>query len=197
MFSKSWTLTGPRPSALLGSIMVIVFFAGCEDTGRSVSPTARQQQERTATRNVAGTLAEDFDPAVPLAYYQLSLDFSKRTAGFTPPVQSRAYAYMGLALYEALVSGMPSHRSIASQLNGIGPLPTARGVAYHWPLVANAAQTVRPLNVDFLGAHGNTGAQHIGHGALMVRQLAAVGAEHSIRSAKPLIGIAEFRRPAP
>jgi hypothetical protein len=76
---------------------------------------------------------------VPLAYYDLSLTFTKRTAGFTPPVQSRAYAYMGLALYEALVSGMPGHRSVAGQLNGVGALPAPNGAPYHWPLVANAA----------------------------------------------------------
>ena len=139
MSSKTWSLTGPRASTLLGVITFIVFFTGCEDPGRSVSPRARQQQDRTGTGSFVGRLAEDFGADVPLAYYQLSLDFSKRTAGFTPPVQSRAYAYMGLALYEALISGMPDQRSIASQLNGIGALPTARGMAYHWPLVANTA----------------------------------------------------------
>lgn len=76
---------------------------------------------------------------VPVAYYELSFKLSKRTTGFTPPVQSRAYAYMGLALYEALVSGMPQHKSIAGQLAGIGDLPQAKGSSYHWPLVASAA----------------------------------------------------------
>jgi hypothetical protein len=74
-----------------------------------------------------------------MAYYDLSLRFTKLTAGFTPPIQGRAYGYMGIALYEALVRGMPDHRSIASQLNGIGPLPEATGIPYSWPLVANAA----------------------------------------------------------
>jgi hypothetical protein len=45
------------------------------------------------------------------------------------------------------------------------------------------------FNVDFPFAHGNAAAQHIGHGALMVREQTAVGAEHSIRSAKPFIRI--------
>ena len=139
MFSRISSLIGPKPSALFGAITFVVCFAGCDDAGRSVSPTARPTPYRTARENSAGRLAEDFDADVPLAYYELSLEFSKRTAGFTPPVQSRAYAYMGLALYEALVGGMPDQRSIASQLNGIGPLPIAHGVAYHWPLVANAA----------------------------------------------------------
>ena len=61
----------------------------------------------------------------------------------------------------------------------------------------DAARAVRSLNVNFLFAHGNTGAQHIGHGAFMVQEPTAVGTEHSIRTAKPFIGIAEFRRPAP
>lgn len=88
---------------------------------------------------IAGTTA-DYGAEVPLAYYELSLAFTKRTAGFTPPVQGRAFGYMGLALYEAVVGGMPRHRSIAPQLNGIGELPRlAAGNAYHWPLVANAA----------------------------------------------------------
>ena len=42
----------------------------------------------------------------------------------------------------------------------------------------NAAHTIRPLNVNFLFAHGNTGAQHIGHGALMMGEQTAVGAVH-------------------
>jgi len=91
-----------------------------------------------ATNGVNSTAA-DYDAAVPIAYYQLSLDFTKHTAGITPPVQARAFGYMGVALYEAVVGGMPDHRSVASQLNGIGQLPEANGIPYNWALVANAA----------------------------------------------------------
>ncbi len=96
------------------------------------------------TRVVAGAVVDPGAPVrshtaeVPLAYYQLSFTLSKRTGGITPPVQARAFAYMGLALYESLVAGMPRHRSIASHLNGIGELPQAKGT-YYWPLVASAA----------------------------------------------------------
>src|ERR1700739_2338587 len=48
-----------------------------------------------------------------------------------------------------------------------------------------------------LFAHGNGCTQHVGHGALMVRKQTAVGAEHSMRSAKPFVGIARSWRPAP
>jgi hypothetical protein len=53
---------------------------------------------------------------------------------------SRHYAYSGIALYEAVVPGMPSYQSIASQLNGLTGVPkTVPNVDYHWPASANAA----------------------------------------------------------
>jgi len=55
----------------------------------------------------------------------------------------------------------------------------------------DAARAVRSLDVYFLFAYGDSGAQHICHGALMVREQTAVGAEHSIGSAKSFIRIAE------
>lgn len=79
------------------------------------------------------------DAAVPIAYYKQTLDFTLSTAGFTPPVQSRAYAYMGIALYEAVRPGMPAYESIAHQLNRDFELPPIHDPMYHWPLAANAA----------------------------------------------------------
>lgn len=53
---------------------------------------------------------------------------------------ARHYAYSGIALYEAVVPGMPAYQSIAPQLNGLTGLPkTQPGLAYHWAASANAA----------------------------------------------------------
>ena len=53
---------------------------------------------------------------------------------------SRHYAYSGIALYEAVVPGMPSYQSIAQQLNGLTGLPKiVPGLEYHWAACANAA----------------------------------------------------------
>lgn len=53
---------------------------------------------------------------------------------------SRHYAYSGIALYEAVVPGMPAYQSIAPQLNGLSGLPKAKpGAGYHWAASANAA----------------------------------------------------------
>lgn len=85
-------------------------------------------------------LADQFDAEVPTAWFDLSLVLVQQTAGFSPPVASRAFAYAGLALYEALVPGMPDHRSLAGQLNGLSELPHAgKNRAYHWPTVANGS----------------------------------------------------------
>jgi hypothetical protein len=37
-------------------------------------------------------------------------------AAFAPPVASRAFAYAGITLYEAMVPGMPGYRSLEGQL---------------------------------------------------------------------------------
>ncbi len=75
-------------------------------------------------------------------WLDLQLYFVTRSPGFTPPVVSRAFAYCGLAYYEALVYGAASHQSLAGQLNGINenalPKPQA-GVEYYFPIAANAA----------------------------------------------------------
>jgi len=113
--------------------------------------------------------ASAYDMNVPLAYYNLSFTLSKRTAGITPPVQGRIFAYMGLALYESVVGGMPHNRSIASSLHGVGPLPVNDGAKY-WPLVASAAmaEAMRGL----WGDATNVAAQNIADIDSLERQIA-------------------------
>jgi hypothetical protein len=85
----------------------------------------------------AGTADHSSD--VARAYYDLSLEFTKTTPGFSPPVASRAWAYMGVALYEAVVPGMPDHRSLAGALNAFGGPPEPEEGTYHWGAAANEA----------------------------------------------------------
>jgi hypothetical protein len=71
------------------------------------------------------------------------LDLIRRTPGFSPPVASRALGYAGLALYEAVVPGMPGYRSLNGQLDGLGPLRrSGLDATHHWPTVANNALAV-------------------------------------------------------
>lgn len=63
-----------------------------------------------------------------------------KAEGYSPLVASRIYAYSGVALYEALLPGMPDHQSLAGQLHELPPLPQpASGTRLDWPAVASAA----------------------------------------------------------
>jgi hypothetical protein len=108
-------------------LALTVFVTGLQTNARAEDPIADPDAPASA-----------YSMDVPFAYYNLSFALSKRTGGITPPVQARIFAYMGLALYESIVGGMPHNRSIASSLHGIGPLPEKDGTKY-WPLVASAA----------------------------------------------------------
>lgn len=80
-----------------------------------------------------------YDSEVVTAWFDLFLDITA-TERLTPPVASRAFAYQGVALYEAVVPGLGTHQSLAGQLNGLAAVPQPiPGAGYHWPSVANAA----------------------------------------------------------
>ena len=84
--------------------------------------------------------ASSFDADVATTWLDLSLDLIRGTPGFSPPVASRAFAFMGVTLYEALLPGMPDNRSLSGLVNGLLRLPGAgRNSAYDWPAVANSA----------------------------------------------------------
>ena len=81
-----------------------------------------------------------YDATVPVAWFNLSLQLVRETKGFSPPVASRAFGYLGVALYEAVVPGMPEYQSLAGQSNGWrGAALYTPGQQRHWPTVANAA----------------------------------------------------------
>ena len=60
----------------------------------------------------AQNLARFHDSDVPNHYFDFSLKLVKETPGFSPPVAARAFGYMGLALYESVVEGMPEYKSL-------------------------------------------------------------------------------------
>ena len=62
-----------------------------------------------------------------------------RLERLSPPVASRVYAYAGVALYEAVVGGMPAYTSLAGRLNGMPGMPKTAGTLYDWEASASAA----------------------------------------------------------
>jgi hypothetical protein len=129
------------------AILSVVFFA------------ASCSKSDVTTINSSET-AESFSAAVPTQWVQVQLEMVRQTPslGFTPPVASRTFGYTSIALYEAVVNGMPSNKSIASKL-GIPNMPQPSGdTKYNWAEAANAAmaQMTRLLFVNATNANFNT-----------------------------------------
>lgn len=81
-----------------------------------------------------------YSSEVVIKWMNMQIRLMAATTGVANVAFSRPYAYSGIALYEAVVPGMPSSNSLASKLNGLTGLPQIKhGTAYHWPTSANAA----------------------------------------------------------
>ena len=94
----------------------------------------------SSTFLLAQTDANTYDAAVPNHYFDFSLKLVKETPGFSPPVAARAFGYMGLTLYEAVVPGMATLKTMDGELYGLTDVTDPEtGVQYHWPTVANNA----------------------------------------------------------
>jgi hypothetical protein len=87
---------------------------------------------------------------VVLTWYRLILELIRHTATYSPPVASRAFAYLGVALWEALASAR-GLTSLAGQATGLTALPPAPG-----PL-DEAALLHATLSAATAALFGNTG----------------------------------------
>jgi hypothetical protein len=109
--------------------------------------SAAEWDEETGTIESEVKPAAQYDAEVPVAWYRRILELTRTSPGYSPPVASRAFGYVGVALYEALRPGIQHARSLVGQLNGLQSLPEPSPGNYHWPAVANAvlAQMARAL----------------------------------------------------
>ncbi|MFD2934091.1 hypothetical protein [Spirosoma flavum] len=83
--------------------------------------------------------AATFSSQVVTSWLTLQLQLTQTTPA-PPPFTVRRFAYTGIALYESVVPGLASYQSMATQLNGLPPLPKpAARLNYYWPACANAA----------------------------------------------------------
>lgn len=59
-------------------------------------------------------------------WHRLILELVRHTATYSPPVAARAFAYVGVTLYEAMAARPESGlKTLAGQVNGLTPLPAA------------------------------------------------------------------------
>ncbi len=115
-----------------------ILFAGCKKNDHHGFPCDSSGENNADMQN-AQLIKLGAD--VPAKWYALAIKLSRTTPNQSPgPIISRTFGYMGLALYESVVPGIPADKSIQSQLNEMPALPqVVCGEKYFYPACANAA----------------------------------------------------------
>lgn len=113
-------------------LIVLVFTAA--------SPTVTAQDDP-----VSSVPAAELEPTVAQDWMQLAYNLARDNT-LSPPEASRVYAYMGIALYEAIVPGMPDNFSMSGSGNGMPPMPWPEEdlttVPYDWITSANTSMAL-------------------------------------------------------
>src|ERR1019366_1207772 len=123
---------------IIGALFIL--FTGCKKNDHPGFPCDQLSfGENNADLQNAQALKYGVD--VPAKWYALAITLSRTTPNQNiGPIVSRTFGYMGLALYESVVPGMPTRKSIQSQLNGLPALTQiVCGERYFYPDCANAA----------------------------------------------------------
>jgi hypothetical protein len=100
--------------------------------------------------------AQAADPQQVLTqWYRLVLELVRHTPTYSPPVASRAMAYIGVTAWEVTASGTPGLRSLSGQLNAM-PAPPVRAIGSYDEAVVLQAAMAASVH-DFFGNTGPTG----------------------------------------
>lgn len=114
-------------------------------------------------------------------WYRLILELVRHTATYSPPVASRAFAYLGITAYEALGASNPGMITLAGQLNDLTPIPARGDGAFDEAAILHGALTDAVRN--FFGNTGPTGQRAMNAMQKQLNQgLAALDAETLARS---------------
>ncbi len=121
-------------------VAMALLLAACSDDDSSTNPPNSDLSK--ATSGYSGEFVRD--------YFDLLCRVVKATPGFFPPQAARAYGYVGVAAYEAVVNGIDDGTSLGGQLDGwsAASLPTPDPeLEYNWAIASNAAvaQTMRKM----------------------------------------------------
>ena len=82
-------------------------------------------------------LVAGYGAEAALEWNKLFLEIERYAVGYRPGPAPRALGHMGLAAYEACVTGMPDYNSIENQFNGLNIPNIEAGKEYHWPSVVH------------------------------------------------------------
>jgi len=121
-------------------VLLVITIGACQKKDVSSPEAIAQQQARNNQFNGHLKQTKTFSSDVVKRWLTLQVSML-----YSPPTSfginaGRYMAYSGVALYEAVVPGMPAYQSLYGQLNQMPEMPhTEPGKAYHWPTCANAA----------------------------------------------------------
>lgn len=86
---------------------------------------------------IGADLVADFSAEAAYEWNEYFLEAERYAAGYRPGPAPRALAYLGLAAYEACISGMPQYNSLKNQYFGLVIPPAQSSRPYHWPTVVH------------------------------------------------------------
>jgi len=89
-----------------------------------------------------GSLVAGYSAEAALEWNKLFLEIERYAAGYRPGPAPRALGHMGLAAYEACVTGMPGYNSLESHFNGLNIPNVEAGAKYHWPTVVHGVYSI-------------------------------------------------------
>ncbi len=81
---------------------------------------------------------EEYNNHVLHEWNDLFLRIERHAAGYRPCPTANALGYIGLANYEACVTGMPAYASLSGYYNNLNIPNALVNQEYHWPTVVNA-----------------------------------------------------------
>ncbi|MFN2440542.1 MAG: vanadium-dependent haloperoxidase, partial [Chitinophagaceae bacterium] len=112
---------------LVISFFLLTVFFSCKKETDNNFPHGHLKQTKTYTSEVL----QD--------WIKLNLQLLRTNASkLNNFVMMHHWAYSSIALYEAVVPGMPEYQTLSKQLNEMPSMPeTEAGKAYHWPTAAN------------------------------------------------------------
>jgi hypothetical protein len=93
-------------------------------------------------------LARSYDASISIEWVSQYNELIRNTPGQTVTVSSRSLALLGLAMYEAVVPGMPEYNSLQQQIPGITPIPvTDNNRTYDWNIALNSAAAELAMHI--------------------------------------------------
>ena len=130
--------------AVVITVTLTTFISSCQKQIETPSTTHEELATAANANNQQGHLKQtkEFSAEAAQKWQDLQNRFLRTPTSANPFGRHghRWFAYCGIALYEAVVPGMPAYQSLDDQLTDMPDMPsTEPGKAYHWPTVANAA----------------------------------------------------------